>query len=621
MLIGIILLPSYVYARMVSLPTRYVLYGVASLEYEKDWVFNSDFSNEHFTQNYQLGITGPVIDPRLITFDINGTLTDSSGDVDSEIKGFNATLRLLNFGFIKSGRYDYLNYLPRPIVLRYSRYDGDNFKNTSYGISTSYYLPFNIKLFGNGELISFRSIFAQPQRMKFNQQVGQNDRDNANGNANGNTGNANGNTNGNAKDNQQQVQQVKKVPYEGINIPFPVINFDFDRNIYTSGEDKTISTSYDTRMRFGGRKYDYTVGYFVNLNEDSRYLYDRKQENFTIDTRNELHSWIFENNFRQEKIKEMSEINSISLNSRLSRYFQPNPETYFGLSLGGSYSKSETTTGSSESESISAGATLGKRLSSYLQSGTSLFVNYQETSNSSEDNKSFYSINVQETLSYTGYRGLLLTASANGGYSDEAVPYGVSVGFITTKWRRLSLGGNYQYDRNINKENYTITQKHQLRYNASAILRQNMSINAGVTNSIALVNDKYNDISYSERTNSLDIGLRWFYRKHSFDISGFVTRSATTNPATSTPESEIYGYRIFYNTSFLPRTLYSIFFTHDFDKTNNKSVDDLKTAFSWYYGKVIFTADYEIKNTKDSQTDITEYRIFLKISRYFRKVL
>ncbi len=607
------IMPTTIYARRVSLPTKYVLYGVASLEYEKEWVSDSNISEDYFTQNYQLGITGPIIDPRLVTFDINGTFTDRSSDINSSLKGFNATLRLLNFGLVKKERYNYLNYLPRPVVLRYSRYDGSNFESTSYGISTGYYLPFNINLFGGNRLLSFRSIFAQPQRLKFNQQINSSQNENANGNANGNA---------NANNGQQQSQQIKKIPYEGINIPFPVINFDFDRNIYKSEDYKTVTTVYDTRMRFGSKKYEYTLGYFFSLNEDSRNPYDREQNVFTIDTKNKLSAWVLENRFRKEKTAEINTFNSHSLDTRLYRYFQKDLDTSYSLSFGGGYRQTEGYTGNSESKNIGAGGTMSKKLSPYLRSNTGLFINYQETSNNSSDNRdSTYNLNISETLNYSGFRGILFTGSLNGGYSDEVVPYGASLGFITTKWRRLNLSGHYQYDAFKDKDNDTYTQKHQLRYNASAMLRQNMSINAGVTNSIALIDDKYHDISYSERTQGFDLHLKWFYRRHNIDISGNITRTTTTNPATSTPESNIYGYRILYNTSFIRRTLYSIYFTQDIDKTNDKSVADLKTAFSWYYGKFMFTADYELKNTKDNQSDVTEHRIFLKVSRYFRKIL
>jgi len=178
----------------------YVLYGSAELAYERRWLREGDDALSTFTQNYNLGLRGSLIDPRLINFDVSGILTDSSrntGEDDYTLKGVNLNLNLLER--IPPKLRGAWRFIPNPISLRYSHYSND-YESTNYGVSLAYSL--------------------------------------------------------------EKLRPVKKENGKnGAPIPLPTLLFDYDRYDYGQGNYNIVTDTYSLRSSITGKHYDYRFLY------------------------------------------------------------------------------------------------------------------------------------------------------------------------------------------------------------------------------------------------------------------------------------------------------------------------------------------------------------------------
>lgn len=596
---------------------RYRLYGVASLEYERSW-FNDQSSSEAFTQHYTLGISGPLLDPRLIIFSLRGDFMDRNGDIyDHESRALYLRVSLLNYRYARGKNFQFLNYLPRPININYSVSESDSSRTTTFGISTSYYLPVYIAFFSDGKIVQIKSLYEAPQRLKFNQQVS-NQNNEANGNANGNA-NANANENGNT--NQVQQQKKAKEKYEGIRIPFPYINLDFDRTISESPYSSSSTTWYSTRARWSGPKYDYNIDY--NISTSKRYLDDKKEdgerETLEVKTRNLLKGFTVNNELRLTQVDEKEVYRETYLNSNIYRYFTKN-QTVYHVSLNGDYSERDSADTKTISYTLQGGLSVSTPLTPLLTSTTGVNANYKVHEESDYEKKDFYSISLSEGLSYRGFRGIILGGGLSGGYSEGAATFGANIGYQTTKWKELILSGEFKYNRYIS-ESITGDEKNIIdSYDFSNRLTyypvRNLSLNLGVRYSIINVEDAN---PYSQRGTGLNGGLSWYYKKQRVDLTGYISRSYINNEDINIEDSEskTQGYQITHSVQPSRRTYLLSRFIYDRDIENNVVSKDFSTNFSWFYGKVTFSASYSWRETERGAEKAEEQRIYFKISRYF----
>lgn len=582
---------------------RYNLYGGVDLEYEKRWT--NERSAYSITQGYQLGINGPVIDRRLLTFDIKGTLRDRSGTLyEDNLKGLDLRVTLFNFRYVRSRTLGFMNYMPRPITLRYSQYDGDFSKNTNYGFSTSWSVPFYINLFGHGKILRIRSIYEIPQRLKFNQQV-INENQNAIGNVNQNN------------NEQQQIQKRPKEPFQGIRIPIPSINFDFDKNIseLKDNNQKIENTLYNLRMRTGGRNSNYILDYYRNTTDYSNNIPDYSIERITLNTLHNFTSSRLDNRLTFEKFGrgENNTTNTTSFESRFGRYLQKDKDTSYRWNLTGTYKKTETETGYADSYGITGGWSVSKRLSPYLYSTSSLGGTYRQSRTADESSEA-YSFNASQGFVSTYFRGIVLRGNAGVGYSEEGVPLDLSLGFNTTKWRRFSFSGSYSYNRFISSDETKTYESYSIFYGASAFLMKNLSSQTTFRHTIRNIK---NNPSYREISDRLDTTLNWFYRRHRLTIGGFIERVDTTDPDITNKTSEVYSARAIYSVRLSNRTNLISSYTYDRSNTTDTTNTEFKNSLSWYYGRLVFSGEYALRTVTRNDTSTEEHRLYLKLSRYF----
>lgn len=120
---------------------RYTLSGSMELSYERKWVDGRDAVAETFRQDYNLKLSGFIVDPRLVMFDISGDLTDTNrrgSGSDSTLTGLNLNVTLISSFPKKWLRY--WMFIPNPIRLNYSTYSGD-YDSTNFGISMEHTKP------------------------------------------------------------------------------------------------------------------------------------------------------------------------------------------------------------------------------------------------------------------------------------------------------------------------------------------------------------------------------------------------------------------------------------------------------------------------------------------------
>jgi len=125
----------------------------------------------------------------------------------------------------------------------------------------------------------------------------------------------------------------------------------------------------------------------------------------------------------------------------------------------------------------------------------------------------------------------------------------------------------------------------------------------------------------TDTTNRLDGRINLLYRKHRLTLYGAVTKSDLTTPAFTETKSKIISYALFYNTSIWRNTAVFVSFTHDKDILNDRKDTRFDAQFQWFYGKVMFAASYEFRNRIVPEEATKDHRVYLRLSRHFRKII
>ncbi len=182
-------------------PKPYTLYGHIQLTYEKKW--SDDYDLSEFEHDYNLGIKGFIIDPRLIRYEISGDFTQALASGEGE--DTTITGKKLNVTFLdtlpKKWERNWM-FIPNPITLSYSDYSG-KYESTNYGISFRYSKPLVPKPRRPGRVV------------------------------------------------------VEDRPL----IPVPTTYFDYDRYEFRSGQYNTVIDIFNLRSTISGKIYNYTLSY------------------------------------------------------------------------------------------------------------------------------------------------------------------------------------------------------------------------------------------------------------------------------------------------------------------------------------------------------------------------
>jgi hypothetical protein len=353
-----------------------------------------------------------------------------------------------------------------------------------------------------------------------------------------------------------------------------------------------------------------------------------------------------------------------------SRSFIKSQDTFYNINLGGSYTGVQDT----NSYALTASGSYNTKLKPGLLSQTSV-------SASASRNASVLSVNssnsisaaLAEVLTYSGVKDVLLIGNANIAYATSGMPYGISFEASTNKWKRFKIRGIVGYsvipaDNSVlaatpggNMELF-VTREGKNRESS-----QNMYVSLGVTGQItprysAELYITNNSSNSGDTQTSLDLRLQgritsrlfadaqfshiitnngksqttsdrllftanWTYRKHRVGLTGFAFRDnasgAQLSASLSASSSERFGGNLFYDTSLSRYTSLFLGLTYDSDRVLGKTDMKLNTRLTWVYGKVEVQAEYEGVMHQESAdaAQLTSHKVFLKVSRSFRKVL
>jgi hypothetical protein len=232
---------------------------------------------------------------------------------------------------------------------------------------------------------------------------------------------------------------------------------------------------------------------------------------------------------------------------------------------------------------------------------------------------SSYSATVGESLNYMGIRNVILQGGVLFGYAKGGMPYRV-FGDVTTSpfgWLRLNAGYSYEVSYLSSTENFSLKVQNA-RLGVIVYLGGNFTTELLANHHVSDVN---NTISYQETGDRLDMNLKWYYRRHSLYAGAYVARNESTNPATGFGSSKLFGYRAQYGLDLMRNLHLGVGYAYDREQETNTSNTKLDTTLSWYYGKLLFTAEYSVQKDQGPLSNRTVNRIFLTMKRFFRKTL
>lgn len=195
---------------------RYTLYGSLELNYDRSWVEGGEPTTT-FTQGYNLGLRGFVIDPRLVTFDVSGIFTKVSIRPGDGYSLMGRNLNVILFEKLPPRLLRAWGFIPNPIILRYSHYS-NTYDYTNYGITLRHAMP-------------------------------------------------------------EEVKARRQQERPGSPIIFPTTFFDFDRYEYKSADFNTVTNAYSLRSFLTGKTYDYRF-LFENVDQTGTTEYKRTTVEF-----------------------------------------------------------------------------------------------------------------------------------------------------------------------------------------------------------------------------------------------------------------------------------------------------------------------------------------------------
>lgn len=358
---------------------RYTLYGTIDLTYERDWTEDSNTEAINtFTQTYDLGVRGFVIDPRLVNFDVAGSYTNTSSNsgVDFTLQGVRLNAIILE-ELPRTAARKVLKYFPNPIHLRFTDYSNAyNYRN--YGVSLQYAVP--------EEILFYKK-----------------------------------------KDESGRSNRLH----------VPIFYFDYDNYSSSSGNSRISTDIYSFRAAMTGEHYDHRLLYEV---QDQTGTVKYKRETFELlptyrfyDDKTRRSIDIF-NSLRFEKIEDTKYL-TVHV---LPRYYEPmGPEGKDIRQLTGSfdYSKITSPTDSTEAYSTAVSAAYTKVISPRLTNTAMLSVGVGK-SDSEELHFERISNSVQTDLTRT----LGATGSVILGNSERGEDYGAEA-FLYTKTRVRTTAG------------------------------------------------------------------------------------------------------------------------------------------------------------------------------------
>jgi hypothetical protein len=584
------------------LPKRYVLRGDIGLTYEERWVDQTEIDKDfnRFTHNYNLGFSGFVIDPRLITFDVDGTLSEEINFPNEKDKrdaalsnGFNVAVNFLN----KPARRGFFSHFPQPIIVSYGEHDSEFSRVTNYGISFGYDFFERIRIHRQFQQRQQQQQFRRQQQIM--QQINANNANNAN--------NVNNVNNVQGAQGVGQFQNIKKVRPTILPLPLPILYFDYDHYSYSFPALETDTDIVNVRLVDQTNKTQYNAEYNYQLNEGTGKL---ERQNIYVDV-NYRDYW-------REKNERFSSFNNLDLvriedgkNGALSSdntWTKGFGNDFLTVAGGGSYGMSNS---ASDSYAIRASSQYTKNLPN-IRSLSGVAVNYGDSGTDE-----IYLAELHNETTYDFSRRLSLTGRGNIGRNELGEVYGAGVGLQVLTFIRILP--EYNFSRRAASEGRTTN--HDFRFDLEGRIARELTFNS--RNSY-----EYREVSGEApvKEKILDLRVDLFWRLRFMNINLGVSRLDTNKKSqrkeTGAEEAEVdFALTSAYST--LSMELYrNMFMTlnSSYTTSENREVFILRPVITWNMRQVILSAEYELKK-RNEETNTTEHRVFFRLTRTFARLL
>jgi hypothetical protein len=216
----------------------------------------------------------------------------------------------------------------------------------------------------------------------------------------------------------------------------------------------------------------------------------------------------------------------------------------------------------------------------------------------------------------------MLTAGGHADYTDSGSAYGVRAGFSTTRWRNLSVNGQYMFESVVPGDDQRSSTTHTLQLGTTVRVSSNMLVDFSGSHSMTDVSSGQGVIQSGKNTaDSLQAHVSWVFRRHSFNLSGFISRTDTGSIALENNRNNLYGFTFFYNTILFRNAYYDLHLTYDNNTTMKRKRAMLNSKFTWHYAKLSFSAEYQGEKYSELSTKRTSHKLMVRATRTFSKVL
>lgn len=557
------------YQRYLS--RRYTISGDISLTYDRRWSSQESAASSRFIHDYNFSLTGFAVDPRFMTFEVSTNFTqeiDSPGNTINSY-GINTGISVLN----KRALRGFFRHFPQPINLTFAYYTSAGFKSTSYGISFAY---------DAFELQRHLKGLAAQQAARLQQS--ENDQE----------GNGGG-------------QKAKRPAVKSYWYPLPIFYIDYNRYSSSSGDsnislntdhldlraiDKDVHTEYLGEYnfyRYSGTNLSLIVQY---LELDVNYQNYWKEESKRLQLRNRL--FITDNGGK------------IALN--LSDFILWGKKVGPGLRddlilAGGS---NFFTSSDSTSYDVNAAGNYSKYFNPGFWNTISSSLNFGKT-----DSSTLYSAAASNELHYQISRLLSLQNTLAVGQNELGTAFGASVGLSTAT--PITVSPSYYYSNAPLSEGRTTS--HTFTLDVSGRIFRRLSFNSQGSYTI-------NQVEGTEPSRGRSLTLRadlfWSLYRLNFNIGGSYIRSRTTNGATTDTAATF----IYSNISapLFRRAFLQLNTTYQQDNNGGKMLI-IHPILGWNYRLTTLTAEYEMDKTFGAGNDLTNHRLYFRLTRSFFKSL
>lgn len=547
------------------------LSGQITLTYDRFWGTNRE-SVDAFIYSLNLGLTGFVADPRLMTFQLQGIFSQSfvSNRDTNTLEGISARLRFLNERPVRG----LLRYAPQPIELRYGYSIDDIHKTQYYGLSMEYQLE---------KVIPARIL----------------PRTDINNNAGNSNDAGNKNSNQDSNDNRGQKKSYALLPFT-----LPHLLFDYNR--YEANTDDTSRTHDRLSLRAisHSRHGLYTAEYRYDRDDagvsttDSHYLqlqaelhYYWKETSSQLDSRNTFY------------IEDFGGRKTVSFADHTvwMRHFGPNLRDTWIVGGGVRYLSRED----KSDYSLTLNTAYNKRFSERFINYASADVSYAHS-----DTETVNTETIANSLQYSLSRNITLINSARVSNSSRGASYGLSAGLHISSVIALSPAYDFYFTEFEGAQKTT----HTFSLNLSGPIWRQMAFFS--RNSYMISEDSNTIDPVREKRLSLAADLFWRFSRYTISMGAAYldTTLSGLNPGLirsqdSKTTMTTFGANL--STQFsrnLTLTVYAYY-----QKMNHNPYSFVVSPIlNWQWRRVTLTARYTLNMFGNSQVD---HRVYFRVSR------